>query len=183
MILLAACGRGGAKQQKAQEEPAAPPASVVSIGNELGACTELPVCDKQCDGGLADACRRLGVSYEFGKGGATKDETRAAAFYSRACALKEANGCLSAGRMYEFAHGVAKDEKRAESFYDQACSIGFTAGCYNDAIMLENGRGVAKDLARAAVLYDRACNAGSKTACESAKSARARLAMDDAGAE
>jgi len=82
-------------------------------------------------------------------------------------------GCLSAGRMYEFHHGVVKDDGKAVSFYRHACDVGDEAGCVNLAIMFENGRGAPRDLAKAAELFAEACGRGSSLACAHAKSLKA----------
>lgn len=177
---LGPCSRGGGSSS-GSADPAAPSASVVTIANELGGCPDLSACEKECDAGSPDRCRRLGVTYEFGKSSVTKDEKRATTYYEQACAMHDGQACLSAGRMYEFAHGVAKDDAKATQLYDRSCAAGVSAGCYNQGIMLENGRGVAKDESRAGDLYDQVCADGSKTACESAKAVHARLAQADGG--
>jgi TPR repeat protein len=160
-----ACGAPGAS---AELPSPAPSASVITIAAGLGFCESLDVCEKECDAGSSDRCRRLGVNYEFGHG-VEIDGVHATALYERACAMKNTEACIAAGRMYEFHHGVAKDDAKATSFYERACDAGDPTGCANLAIMLENGRGVAKDLPRARDLYVKACERGSSLACSHAK--------------
>jgi len=161
--LLVACHRGSS----AAEEPA-PSASVVTIGNTIGTCPDLAACERECDAGSADRCRRLAASYAFGQG-AEKDEARATALYEHACDMKDAPACLFSGQMHEFAHGVAKDDTAAARFYGRACDLEYAAGCYNLAILFERGQGVPKDRAKAGDLYQVACTAGAKQACDRAR--------------
>ena len=74
-ISLVACHRGSSAG-----EELAPSASVVTIGNTIGTCPDLASCEKECDAGSADRCRRLAATYAFGQG-VDKDETRATALY------------------------------------------------------------------------------------------------------
>jgi TPR repeat protein len=162
---VCACDRhaGG----RAEGEPA-PTGSTISIAAALGDCDDVSVCEKECDAGKSDRCRRLGVTYEFGKG-VTKDPVRATQLYEQACTMDNSDACLSAGRMYEYHHGVGKDDAKAVALYIRACDLENPTGCANLAIMLENGRGATKDEARAARLYDQACAKGAGLACERAK--------------
>jgi len=164
----AGCGRSHA----GSEDQPTPAASVVSIGVTLGTCSDLPVCESECEAGSPDRCRRLAATYAVGDG-VGKDEARATALYEHACDLNDPPACVFAGQMHEYAHGVPKDDATAAHLYERACDAGWAAGCYNLAIMFENGRGVALDCDRAEKLYDTACSAGAKPACERAKGLRA----------
>jgi hypothetical protein len=161
----AGCGRGTSPS----EGQPSPSASVISIGVELGTCADVATCEKECNAGSADRCRRLAVTYELGQGGVGKDEGRSATLYELACTMKDPAACVFAGRMHEYAHGVPKNDERAAAFYGRACDMKWQAGCYNLAIMFENGRGVAKDRAKAGALYQESCAGGAKTACDKAK--------------
>jgi len=158
---------GACKQRKvddeAQSQPAGP--STMTIANVIGVCDDLAQCERECDAGQADRCRRLGATYQFARG-TDKDEAKATSYYELACKLGNASACVSAGQMYEYAHGVKKDDAKAAAFYKQGCDVGYMVGCANYAIMLENGRGVTKDIPQAIVLYQNACKAGAGLACE-----------------
>ena len=167
-LLPAACDRS---HGESGEQPS-PSASVMSIGVTLGTCSDLSLCESECDAGSADRCRRLAATYAVGDGVA-RDEARATALYEHACAMSDPPACVFAGQMHEYAHGVPKDDAKAARLYESACNTGWAAGCYNLAIMFEHGRGVALDRARAEALYDAACSAGAKPACERAKALRA----------
>jgi TPR repeat protein len=173
LFALAACkdkSGSGTRGPFGLETPPLPSAPPVQIANVFGACDDLDVCERECDAGQADRCRRLGVTYEFGKGGdAARDETRGTAYFDRACALGNAPGCVSSGQMHEYGHGVTIDMPKAAAAYQKACDIGWQVGCANYAIMLENGRGVPKDLQKARELYESACAAGAGLACDRVK--------------
>jgi TPR repeat protein len=171
LFLAAACDkRRGAPQT--QEAPA-PAESAITIANVFGTCDDLAVCETECDAGAADRCRRAGTTLQFGTKAVTKDDKRALAFYDRACALKSAAGCVSAGQMWEFHHGVEKDDRKAAALYKQACDLDDQVGCANYAIMLERGTGVPKDEAAATTLFDKACQRGAGLACDRLKVLRA----------
>jgi hypothetical protein len=165
-VSLLACRRGGS--QASEREQAAPSASVVTIGNAIGTCPDVPACERECEAGSADRCRRLAATYAFGQG-VDKDDARATALYEHACDMKDGPACMFAGQMHEFSHGVPQDYAAAARFYERACDIEYAAGCYNLAILVEKGRGVAPDRARAADLYQVACTAGAKQACDKAR--------------
>ena len=148
---------------------------MTSLGSPIAACPDVPLCERECDAGQSDRCRRLGDSYQFANDEG-KDDALATAYYERACALGNAPACLSAGQMYEFHHGVSKDDSRAAGYYKRGCDVGFVASCANLAIMLENGRGVPADIGAASALYERACRSGAGLACD-----RLRALGSDAG--
>ena len=166
---ISGCGRHG-DTDRGGSQPS-PSASVISVGVEMGACRDLVACESECDAGSSDRCRRMGVSYEFGKG-VDRDLVIATALYEKACTMGDSAGCVAAGRMYEFHHGVPKNDTKAVAFYERACDGQDAVGCANLAIMLESGRGIALDIERALRLFDRACTRGSGLACEHAKALR-----------
>jgi TPR repeat protein len=165
-LVAVGCGKHGADTQQ-QGAPAAPSASVITLGAAIGACDDVAQCEKECDAGSADRCRRLAATYALGQG-VERDEARATDLYEKACAMNDAAACVFAGQMNEYAHGVPKDDAKAARFYERACDLKWPAGCYNLGIMFERGRGVPQDRARAGDLYQVACTAGSKTACDKA---------------
>jgi hypothetical protein len=159
-----ACSRG---RSGGGEQPS-PSSSVVTLGVALGDCPDLSACERECEAGSADRCRRLGVTYALGQG-VDKDEARAAALYEHACEMNDPSACIFAGQMSEFARGVPKDDSKAARFYERACNRQWAPGCYNLAIMYERGTGVVRDRNKAASLYQTACTAGAKVACDKAK--------------
>src|ERR1019366_569516 len=116
--LCAACSRA---QSDPHEQPA-PATSVITLGIEVGGCPDIAVCERECEAGSADRCRRMAVSYALGEG-AEKNETRATALYEHACEMDDPVACVFAGQMNEFAHGVVKDDARATRFYERGCNL------------------------------------------------------------
>ena len=168
---IPSCGRDrGAPVSRAE----APSSSVFTLGASLGACDDRPTCERECDAGSADRCRRLAVSYALGRSG-PKDEAHATTLYEQACSMGDAAACVFAGQMHEYAHGVPKNEAAAGGFYERGCDLGWAAGCYNLAILIERGHGVAQDVPKAAKLYGVVCRAGAKQACEMEKELLAAL--------
>jgi TPR repeat protein len=169
LLALAACNRG--KASSSGEQPA-PSSSVITLGMAIGTCPDLAACERECDGGSADRCRRLAATYAFGEG-VTQDETRAEGLYRHACDMGDASACLFAGQANEYARGVAKDDAKAQKLYARSCDLGWPPGCFNEAIMYERGTGVPQDRVKAGDLYQMACTAGSKTACDKTREMRA----------
>jgi TPR repeat protein len=166
--ILLATVTGCHRHESSGEGSPAPSSSVISLGMELGTCPDLEACARECDAGSADRCRRLAMSYSFGKG-VDRDEARAAALLEKSCAMGDPSSCLFAGQMYEFEHGVSKDDARAAKYYELSCLMKWVAGCYNLGLMYERGRGVPADRAKALDLYRQSCDGGSKIACEKVK--------------
>jgi TPR repeat protein len=160
----------------ASDTPAPNPSAGIVV-NAIMACDDLPTCDRECDAGASDRCRRMAVSY-FSGINADKDETHATALFVKACDMGNASACLSEGQMYEYHHGVDKDDTRAAKAYRSSCDLGMAAGCVNYGIMLENGRGVPQDLAAARALYENGCSQGGKQACAYRDALDARIAAD-----
>jgi uncharacterized protein len=165
LVLLAACNRS---KSSGSDEQAGPAPSVITLGMAIGACPDLAACERECDAGSADRCRRLAATYAFGEG-VPKDETHAAKLFEQSCELGDPSACLFAGQAYEYERGVPRNDVRAEKLYERSCNLTWPPGCYNEAIMFENGRGVPQDRAKAGDLYQIACTAGSKTACDKAR--------------
>ena len=94
---------------------------------------------------------------------------------NRKCGERDPHACVSAGRLYEFGHGVPADPARAFGLYVQACDQDFAGGCYNAAVLLEAGKGVPADRVRARDLYAKVCAMGSQTSCDRAR------ALDEQG--
>jgi TPR repeat protein len=88
---------------------------------------------------------------------------------NRRCQEENPNACVSAGRLYEFGHGVPRDAAAAFPLYEKACDLKYAGGCYNAAVLLETGKGVEKDVERARALYAKVCGLGGATACERAE--------------
>lgn len=125
----------------------------------------IPLLDKSCTAGSSDACEKLGLVYEEGKG-VSKDYSQALALYSKACDAGNADGCNGLGTMYDVGRGVAKDDANAVALYTKACDAGSAEGCTDLGTMNLAGRGVDKqDYPTAIKLFSKACDAGSGNGC------------------
>jgi TPR repeat protein len=164
-IAISGCHRGSSGDGAGSP---APSSSVISLAIEIGTCSDIETCARECDAGSADRCRRLAMSYSFGKG-VDQDEAHAAELLETACAMSDPSACLFSGQMYEYARGVAKDETKAVKYYERSCEMKWVGGCYNLAVMYEQGRGVPGDVAKARDLYQQACTAGATISCGKVK--------------
>ncbi|MGO8993966.1 MAG: tetratricopeptide repeat protein [Polyangiaceae bacterium] len=172
---LAGCSRKSTQEDASSWDAASTTRGGLTFGQ--GGCGDIAACQKRCDDGDGDQCRRLGDTFQFAPDGG-RDEARAVVYYVHACEMGNAVACLSAGHMFEYHHGVPEDDSRAAGYYKSGCDKGHMPSCANYAIMLENGRGVAKDVASAIKLYRDACSAGAGLACD-----RSRALSREAGAE
>nr|WP_162973517.1 SEL1-like repeat protein [Helicobacter pylori] len=58
-----------------------------------------------------------------------KNLTKAAYLYSRACDLKESDGCGTLGGLYYNGDGVKQDSKKAAALFEKACKLGNQLAC------------------------------------------------------
>ncbi len=70
----------------------------------------------------------MGVLYQNGQG-VEKDLTKASYFYSKACELKEGDGCGALGGLYYNGDGVKQDFKKAVALFKKACKLGDQLAC------------------------------------------------------
>ncbi|GAA8368051.1 hypothetical protein HpBT210_05550 [Helicobacter pylori] len=61
--------------------------------------------------------------------GVEKNLTKAAQFYSKACDLKEGDGCGALGGLYYNGDGVKQDFKKAVALFEKACKLGNQLAC------------------------------------------------------
>lgn len=121
-----------------------------------------------CDAGIADACDSLARAYNFGRG-VSRDLLRTLAFDERACALKKAQNCLTAGGVFFNGINVAKDEARAFTLFEKACDLGAATACKNVALFHYEGKnGLSKSASTTLIYLTKACELGDRTACPKA---------------
>nr|WP_269200208.1 tetratricopeptide repeat protein [Helicobacter pylori] len=70
----------------------------------------------------------MGVLYQNGQG-VEKDLIKAAYFYSKACELKEGDGCGALGGLYYNGDGVKQDSKKVATLFEKACKLGYKKAC------------------------------------------------------
>ncbi|GAA8242286.1 hypothetical protein HpBT349_04810 [Helicobacter pylori] len=66
--------------------------------------------------------------YYYGEG-VEKNSKKAAYFYSKACDLKEGDGCGALGGLYYNGDGVKQDFKKAVALFKKACKLGYQLAC------------------------------------------------------
>ncbi|GAA7401207.1 hypothetical protein MM0348_05620 [Helicobacter pylori] len=86
-----------------------------------------------------------------------KDFTQAKKYFSKACGLKDGDGCFNLGRLYYYGEGVEKDFKKALALFEKACDLNNSGGCGSLGMLYENDQGVEKNLTKAAQFYTKAC--------------------------
>ena len=112
--------------------------------------------------GDLDAMRNLGVYYEYGKGGLTKDETKAVEWYQKAAEKGNARAMHNLGVCYEYGKGgLTEDTSKAVEWYKKATEAGNAGAMNNLGVCYEYGRGgLTKDEAKAVEWYKKAAEAG-----------------------
>jgi TPR repeat protein len=93
---------------------------------------------KACDGGVAEGCFNLGVTYFKGRG-VKEDYFAAADWYKKACDGGVAKGCVGLGLLYEYGQGVKQDYFIAADLYKKACDDGVAGGCIGLGGLYSNG--------------------------------------------
>lgn len=126
--------------------------------------------ESECNAGRAASCTSLGVHYAFGTYGRTRDYAVAQQILTKACDLKDPNGCHELGVLHQHGRGTPKSATRAQEFYERACSQGVSNSCHNLSDLYRRGAdGIAKDEAKALEYVKKSCAAGYTSDCESAK--------------
>ena len=123
----------------------------VQIVNKMAGCDDSATCERECDAGAGDRCRRPRRELRVRRGGRQGRAEVDCLVRARVRFPESRLGREAAGRMYEF-HAEPKDYAKAAHFYERSCAIGWQGGCANYAITLESGRGVEKDCAKARAL-------------------------------
>jgi len=109
---------------------------------------------------------KLGVCYEDGKGGITKDEAKAVEWYQKAAEAGDAAAMCNLGNCYEYGKGgLTKGEAKAVEWYQKAAEAGNATAMLNLGRFYYNGQGgLTKDDVQAVVWWRKAAEAGDATA-------------------
>jgi TPR repeat protein len=113
---------------------------------------------KACLGGEPGACTNVAVNAFYGQGTA---RNRASAFklWTRACRMRDFQGCNNAGVMILWGmEGVPRNQEAARVLFERACESPGREGCGNLAAAYELGLGGPKDLAKALALATADCD-------------------------
>lgn len=125
--------------------------------------------ERECSGGKASACTRVGTRMAFGTHGYARDYSKAMIFLTKGCEGGDPQGCHEIGVMHEHGRGVSKDYAKAASFYEKACTGRIANSCHNLGDMYRLGKGVKQNSALSTEYYLKACKLGSKWSCDKAK--------------
>ena len=109
---------------------------------------------------------KLGVCYEDGKGGLTKDEAKAVEWYQKAAEAGNARAMCNLGICYEYGQGgLTKDETKAVEWYQKAAEAGNARAMNRLGYAYEYGKGgLTKDETKAVEWFQKAAEAGEATA-------------------
>ncbi len=109
---------------------------------------------------------KLGVCYEDGKGGITKDEAKAMEWYQKAAEAGDAAAMCKLGVCYACGQGgLTRDEAKAVEWYKKAAEAGDAVAMLNLGGYYEFGEGgLTEDETKAVELYQKAAEAGTAPA-------------------
>jgi len=132
----------------------------------------IPLLDKACNTGDAQACSDLGHLYDWGphfskEDSVTQNYPRAMKLYTKACDAGNADGCYGLGFLYDQGFGVPQSFARAAEYYTKACDGNNSAACNNLGFAFRNGAGVTEDKEKARQLLQKACSLGNQSSCDS----------------
>jgi TPR repeat protein len=142
--------------------PAAPAAAAAAPTARAGTSRAAPTCD----GGVASGCVTRGLNLEYGRNNSTQNVPQAAALYRTACEVKDPEGCMNLGRMYDSPHqSVSMDRGKARQYFTIACDGGSGYACTALGNAAAKGEGGPVEEYKAYVLFAKACDAGDNPGC------------------
>ena len=167
LVLNESCKRGHEESCAMKTQLLSPlPSRSVAEPNEQGSSEQAT--------GLVLAPSAL--SCEQGDGATCLEEARALiasgaptaqikARFERACALKEALGCVNLGLLHLQGRVEGASPKEARRYHEQACALGLAKACGRLAVLYARGVGGPVDLAEAQRATRRACEGGDDVSC------------------
>lgn len=134
-----------------------------------------PWLERGCDGGIGQACLRLGQLYMMGKV-LPQDPPRARAHFERGCEGGSIVSCVQWAMTLREGFGGPKETERAVAVYREACEGGSptdedairtirSEACGDLGAIYGKGDGVPKDAEAAKKALARACDLGLPSAC------------------
>lgn len=76
-------------------------------------------------------CEYLGMIYEDGDYGITKDYTKAAEYFAKSCKLQNGRACEAMGDLYFEGKGVPQDSAKAAKYYSKGCELNYPLACHS----------------------------------------------------
>ena len=137
----------------------AKPVTLVGGDENLG---DVATLRRAADAGDAVAMLRLGICYEFGKGGVVVDDAEAVHWYTRATEARNppAEAYCNLANCYYRGEGVLKNLPEAARLYRIAAEMGHIGSQYRLGMCLQQGEGVPYNPVEAFTLLKRAADAG-----------------------
>lgn len=131
------------------------------LGGMLVGCSQPARLEAKCLAGEPVRCTQLGEMYASGTGGVTRNLTKAAELFEKACAIDAPDVCNTLGELYESSSAIEGGIARAEQLFAKACNGGSSAGCLNLGLVL-----LAREEKQAAfVLFEKSCAGGWAAGC------------------
>ena len=112
--------------------------------------------------GYKDAALNLGITYEHGKCGESKDINLAVAYYEKGVENDNPDCMNNLGSILELSDEYPHDYKRAFELYKRSAELGNGAGYNNLATCYKRGIGTDPDSKKALECYEQAITAGDK---------------------
>ena len=86
-------------------------------------------------------------------------------YFTKACKLNNAQGCLSSGLLFIDTSGLPMDLKKAGYFFTKACDGNISMACLRLGFMYEKGLGFPKNYKNSINLYNKSCKLGNLKSC------------------
>ena len=112
--------------------------------------------------GYKDAALNLGITYEHGKCGESKNIKLAVAYYEKGVENDDPDCMNNLGSILELSDEYPQDHKRAFELYKRSAELGNGAGYNNLATCYKRGIGTDADPKKALECYEQAITAGDK---------------------
>lgn len=124
----------------------------------------LSVMEGSANKGEIQAQLMMGVFYQEGSAGLTKDATKAFEWYKKAAVSGNTDAQFSVASMYEDGDGVKQDYAQAKKWHEKAAKQGNAYSQYRLGDMYYNGVGVAQNYAAAFSWYQKSASQGNMAA-------------------
>lgn len=121
--------------------------------------------DRDCKGGKADMCMRLGDAFVAGEGDLRIDLRAAIGYYLLACDRGRALGCSTAAAMVREGRAYAPIPELAYQTAQKGCALRDGDSCAAVALHIYRGDAVPADKPRAKAMWDTGCAAARDDNC------------------
>ncbi len=158
LVVLAGAGLALKSHATAETKVAPPVHTAAATGRRAVLAPQIRLA-RLANGGNAQAQLLLGLEYLDGTG-ATKNESQAATWISRAAARGEAVAQMLLGALYGNGRGVAADPSQALHWYEEAAMQGNRKAMHELAVSYAEGWGAPKNYGEAARWFSRAASLG-----------------------